>query len=186
MARPVEYDLEDVLNKAIEIFCEKGYESVSMAQLVNYTGLNRRTMYSLFTDKDGLYKDALENYYSKMGSNQLAVLRNNHGKNGIVKFFKPFCFNKNSKGCLYANTIISKEFVDPESFETVKSFYLEVREQFEINLKEAISKAEFNGDAYAMSLTLMTIVQGLGIYGKFNQSKKDSDIIIKNILDMIK
>jgi len=186
MARPVEYDLIQVLDKAMEIFWEKGYESVSMAQLVAYTGLNRRTMYSLFKDKDGLYRDALENYYLKMASKQLTTLRNNHGKSGIEKFFEPFYFDSNFKGCLYTNTIISKEFVNPESFETVRSFYIEVREQLEKNLNDAASNNEFGGNAYAMSLTLMTIVQGLGIYGKFNQSKNDSDLIIKNVLDMIK
>ncbi len=45
MARPVEYDLEKVLDNAMEIFWQKGYEGVSMAELVLHTGLNRRTMY---------------------------------------------------------------------------------------------------------------------------------------------
>ena len=76
MARPVEYDLNKVLDSAMEIFWQKGYEGVSMAELVSYTGLNRRTMYSLFTDKEGLFKDALENYYSKLSAQKLTILKN--------------------------------------------------------------------------------------------------------------
>ncbi len=186
MARPVEYDLNDVLDKAMNIFWEKGYEAVSMAELVEYTGMNRRTMYSLFKDKDGLYKDALENYYVKMSSHQLGVLKDNEGKKGIVMFFEPFSFSKDFKGCLYTNTIVSKQFVNIESFEIVKKFYHEVRQQLEKNLEQAIKLGEFKGNAYAMSLTLMTILQGLSIYGKLNTSKEDSDAIIKNILEMIR
>ncbi len=186
MARPVEYNLNQVLDKAMDIFWEKGYESVSMADLVTYTGLNRRTMYNLFKDKDGLYRDALENYFIKMASNQLKALKENQGKKGIELFFQPFCFQENFKGCLYTNTIIEKEFVNPDAFNTVKDFYQDVRTQLEINLSDAALNGEFSGDVKAMALTLITIVQGLGIYGKFNQSKDESDLIIKNVLNMIR
>lgn len=186
MARPVEYNINEVLDKAMEIFWEKGYESVSMAQLVDYTGLNRGTMYSLFKDKNGLYKDALENYYLKMASKQLAVLKKYTGKKGIKKFFEAFSFDNNFAGCLYTNTIIEKQFVSVESFETVKTFYIEIREQIEKNLLQATEDGEFSGSANAMSLTLMTIVQGLGVFGKYNQSKEDSDSIIKNVLSLIR
>ena len=90
MARPVEYDIEEVLNNAMELFWEKGYEGVSMGQLVKYTGLNRRTMYSLFKDKEGLFKDALENYYIKRSAQKIAILKNNAGKKGIELFFQNF------------------------------------------------------------------------------------------------
>ena len=94
MARPVEYDLNKVLDSAMEIFWKKGYEGVSMAELVSHTGLNRRTMYSLFKDKEGLFKDALENYYSKLSAQKLTILKNNPGKKGIELFFQSFTFKK--------------------------------------------------------------------------------------------
>jgi len=186
MARPVEYDLVDVLDKAMEIFCKKGFESVSMADLVAHTGLNRRTMYSLFKDKDGLYKDALENYYSKMACKQFSALKNNRGKKGIEVFFAPFCFSCESKGCLYTNTIMEKEFVNSDAFNKVKDFYNDIRLQLEVNLTQAAEDGNFTGDVKAMALTLITIVQGLGLYGKFNQSGDDSNAIIKNVLSMIR
>jgi len=186
MARPVEYNLDEVLDKAMNIFWEKGYESVSMADLVTHTGLNRRTMYSLFKDKDGLYKDALENYFIKMASNQLRVLKENQGKKGIELFFQAFYFEENFKGCLYTNTIIEKKFVNPEAFSTVKKFYQDIKTQLEINLSDAALSGDFTGDVKAMALTLITIVQGLGVYGKFNQSREESDSIINNVLNMIR
>ena len=186
MARPVEYDLEDVLDKAMGLFCEKGFESVSMADLVAHTGLNRRTMYSLFKDKDGLYKDALENFYSKMACKQITALRNNRGKKGIEIFFEPFSFGCESKGCLYTNTIIEKNFVNCDAFNTVKDFYNNVRTELEKNLTEAAEDGDFNGDKKATALTLITIVQGLGLYGRFNESQEDSKTIIKNVLSSIR
>ena len=72
----------------MELFWKKGYENVSMSDLVSHTGLNRRTMYSLFVDKEGLFKDALNNYYEKSSSRIISLLKNNQGKNGIKFIFK--------------------------------------------------------------------------------------------------
>src|SRR5660397_104795 len=101
MARPVEYDLQEVLDRAMEIFWEKGYQGVSMSQLVAYTGLNRGTMYSLFKDKEGLFRDTLDNYYAKSSACKLAILKDNPGKSGMVLFFQSFAFCDDFKGCLF-------------------------------------------------------------------------------------
>ena len=93
MARPTEYDLEKVLDNAMKLFWYKGYENVSISDLVESTGLNRRTMYSLFKDKEGVFKDALDNYYLKLASANILLLKNNYGKKGIKKFLEKFVFN---------------------------------------------------------------------------------------------
>jgi len=116
MARPVEYDLNKVLNTAMEIFWKKGFEGVSMNELVTHTGLNRRTMYSLFKDKEGLFRDALENYYKKQSSDKLSVLIKNPGIKGIELFFETFVFSNKFIGCLFSNTIREKDFMTEETY----------------------------------------------------------------------
>lgn len=186
MARPVEYDLEKVLDNAMEIFWQKGYEGVSMAELVSHTGLNRRTMYSLFEDKEGLFKDALDHYYTKMALRQLSILKNNPGKKGIELFFQYFGFEDNFKGCLFSNTIREKEFMRIDTYNIPKDYFDDVRLQLEKNLTEASSNGEFSGDIKAMALTIVTMIHGFHVYGIYNQSKEDGEAIIKNILSMIK
>jgi len=186
MARPVEYDLEKVLDSAMEVFWKKGYEGVSMAELVSDTGLNRRTMYSLFKDKEGLFHDALDHYYSKMGSHQLAILRDNPGKKGIELFFQSFSFKDDFKGCLFSNTMREKEFMHADTYNIPKGYFDDVRVGMEKNLTEAVSNGEFSGDVRAMALTLITMIHGFHVYGKYNKSKEDSESIIKNILSMIR
>jgi len=186
MARPVEYDLEEVLDNAMEIFWQKGYEGVSMAELVSYTGLNRRTMYSLFKDKEGLFHDALDHYYAKMASHFLAILKDNPGKKGIELFFQLFSFEDNFKGCLFSNTMREKEFMHEDTYNIPKGYFDDLRVQIEKNLTEASSNGEFSGDVSAMALTCITFIHGFHVYGKYNHSREDSEAIIKNILSMIK
>ncbi len=186
MARPTEYDLEKVLDSAMEIFWEKGYEGVSMAQLVSDTGLNRRTMYSLFKDKEGLFKDSLDNYYTKWSSHKLTILKTNSGKKGIELFFQSFTFKDKFKGCLFSNTMREKQFINKETYNIPKEYFNNICSQIEINLNDASKMGEFTGDPRAMALTIITLIHGFHVYGKYNHSKEDSDIIINNILNMIK
>jgi len=186
MARPVEYDLENVLDRAMEIFWQKGYEAVSMAELVSHTGLNRGTMYSLFKDKEGLFKDALNNYYKRRASNQVSILKDNPGKKGIELFFRNFAFSENYKGCLFSNTMCEKDFLDTQAYEIPEEFFKKILMQLELNLQQAKEMDEFSSDERAMSLTIITMVHGFHVHGKYNSSKKDGEIIIKNILNMIR
>lgn len=186
MARPVEYDLEKVLDSAMELFWQKGYENVSMAQLVEHTGLNRRTMYSLFKDKEGIFKDSLDNYYLKRSSKIIALLKDNPGKKGIELFLKIFSFNDKFKGCLFNNCMGKGEFMNDDAFDIPKSYFESLRLQIEKNLEIAKNDGEFSGDVKTMALTIITIIHGFNIFGKYNHSKEDGEIIIKNVLNMIR
>ena len=185
MARPTEYDIEKVLDQAMNIFWEKGYEGVSMAQLVEHTGLNRRTMYSLFTDKEGVFRDALDNYYTKWSSEKIRILQNNPGKKGIELFFQSFMFADNFKGCLFSNTMREKDCVNEKTYNIPKDYFSKITIEIEKSLFVAKDKGEFNGDSRAMSLIIITFIHGFNVFGKYNHSKEDGELIIKNLLNMI-
>lgn len=185
MARPTEYDIEKVLDNAMALFWEKGYEGVSMAELVVQTGLNRRTMYSLFKDKEGVFRDALDNYYTKWSSEKIRILQNNPGKRGIELFFQSFMFSENFKGCLFSNTMREKDCLDDKTYNIPKDYFDKITLEIENSLSESKKMGEFNGDSRAMSLTIITFIHGFNVFGKYNHSKEDGELIIKNLLYMI-
>lgn len=55
MARSKEFDIDDVLLKAMTIFWQQGYEKTSMQDLVTGMGIHKRSMYDTFGDKHTLY-----------------------------------------------------------------------------------------------------------------------------------
>lgn len=185
MARPIEYDIETILDNTMELFWRKGYERVSMSELVKHTGLNTRTMYNLFKDKEGLFKDALDNYYSK-ASKTFDLLRNNPGKKGIELFLNSINSNTLSKGCLFNNTMLEEEFMRSETFNIPKEYFCNLEAQIEKNLNEATLDGDFTGDAKEMALTIITFIHGFKVYGKYNKEKENNMIVIKNILKIIR
>ncbi|MBK8031322.1 MAG: TetR/AcrR family transcriptional regulator [Chloroflexi bacterium] len=55
MPRPREFDRDDVINRALRLFWERGYEATSIRDLIDATGISSSSMYEAFGDKRGLF-----------------------------------------------------------------------------------------------------------------------------------
>ena len=62
MARPREFNEDQVTEALMEVFWEKGYQAASMQDLVAATGLLKGSLYGAFGDKQALYLVALRHY----------------------------------------------------------------------------------------------------------------------------
>ena len=62
MARQKEFEREEALQKAMEVFWSRGYEAASIQDLVEHMGINRQSLYDTFGDKHALYLKALDRY----------------------------------------------------------------------------------------------------------------------------
>ncbi len=62
MARPRNFDEEQVLDKATEVFWQRGYEGASMSELTERMGLSATSIYAAFDSKRGLFNAVLDRY----------------------------------------------------------------------------------------------------------------------------
>lgn len=74
MARNKEFSPDLVLQRAEEIFQEKGYETTSLADLVDYLGIGRSSLYGTFGSKHSLYVKTLKRYRDAKESHFLDAL----------------------------------------------------------------------------------------------------------------
>jgi AcrR family transcriptional regulator len=65
MGRPREFDREDALDEAMEVFWRRGYEGATIAELTGAMGINPPSLYAAFGSKEGLLKAALDRYSQK-------------------------------------------------------------------------------------------------------------------------
>ncbi|WP_326688908.1 MULTISPECIES: TetR/AcrR family transcriptional regulator [unclassified Streptomyces] len=68
IGRPRIFDMEAVLEAAMLLFWEQGYEATSLAQLRETTGLSSASLYGAFGSKEGLFEKAVEHYIAGPGS----------------------------------------------------------------------------------------------------------------------
>ena len=62
MARPREFDVDEALGRATEVFWTRGYEATSVQDLVDALGVNRASLYGTFGDKAQLFEAVLDRY----------------------------------------------------------------------------------------------------------------------------
>lgn len=74
MGRPREFSEQAVVDAAMELFWEKGYEATSTQDLCERTGLGRGSLYNTFGSKHRLYEEAVRRYGATAAAAQLAML----------------------------------------------------------------------------------------------------------------
>jgi TetR/AcrR family transcriptional repressor of nem operon len=62
MARPSEFDRDQVVANAIRVFARHGYEAASTSDLLDAMGIGRQSLYGAFGDKRRLFLEALKQY----------------------------------------------------------------------------------------------------------------------------
>jgi len=72
--RPRSFDERDALGKAIQVFWSKGYDGVTVDDLVAGMGVGRPSLYSVFGDKRTLFLRALRAYAEKKGARAATAL----------------------------------------------------------------------------------------------------------------
>ena len=65
MARPREFDLDTVTDRALDVFWREGYACASLSDLERATGVGRKGLYNTFGSKEGLFLEALSRYMER-------------------------------------------------------------------------------------------------------------------------
>jgi TetR/AcrR family transcriptional repressor of nem operon len=147
MARPKSFDEEAVLEQALQLFWERGYEGTSLADLETHLGLGRQSLYNTFGDKHGLFLKALERYHKENGD--AALPRLNHpgaGLDAIRQFFRwsveSLTSQADRRGCLLTNTISERGSEDADALVRCNH----AREDLERAFRRALSQAKKRGE----------------------------------------
>ena len=62
MGRPREFDAEQALDKALDVFWRHGYEGTSISELTQAMGISPPSLYAAFGNKEKLFRSALDRY----------------------------------------------------------------------------------------------------------------------------
>ncbi|MEL6265272.1 MAG: TetR/AcrR family transcriptional regulator [Pseudomonadota bacterium] len=73
--RPRGFDMDAVLDIITGLFWERGYEAVSLADIMAATGLRKGSLYAAYGDKRAMYLKALARYEAAHVARTVALLR---------------------------------------------------------------------------------------------------------------
>jgi len=145
MARKKEFDQDVILDRALELFWELGYEYTSIQHLVGHLGIGRGSLYNAFGDKHSLFILALNRYLD----NGLARIQRDLESVPPREAFSYF-FNKVveetiadplHRGCFYVNMTTEIASRDTEVATILATHRRDVINVFE----QAVRKAQEEG-----------------------------------------
>jgi TetR/AcrR family transcriptional repressor of nem operon len=68
------FDRDEVLDRAMALFWDRGYAATGMTRLLQQMGIGRQSLYDTFGDKKSLYLAALQRYHDFLGEQWSAAL----------------------------------------------------------------------------------------------------------------
>ncbi|MBN8196501.1 TetR/AcrR family transcriptional regulator [Thalassospira povalilytica] len=192
MARPRGFDEESVLDNAMNIFWSKGFESTSVQDLVEETGLNRASMYASFGDKKALFLRVLDHYSQKISSERFANLREiEDGREAIEKTFrdtaKTGCAEGKHKGCLIVNSGMELAPHDPETAAIAHQAFRRVEDMFAAALSRGIKHGTISKEKNIRALArfLAGSIQGVQLMSRRGADPETLEDYTNTILEVL-
>ena len=186
MARTKDFDENEVLGKAIQVFWHKGYNGTSIQDLVDGLGISRSSLYDTYTDKHTLFVKALESYQCNGAGKIQQIIDNTDSAKDTIKKLLEFAGDemlgdKQQKGCFILNAEVEVAPHDAEVNKLVCQNDQQMEEAFFQVINNGINNGEIknNKDARALARFIFNALKGMRVTAKSTKDKAAFDDIIK-------
>lgn len=188
MPRVKNYNQEEMLDKAMNLFWEKGYAATSMQSLVDHLGINRFSIYDSFGDKHSLFLAALDRYRENVAISLRTKLDDDtKGIEAIKDYFRAMAAHLSTPsgrmGCLVQNSTLEMVLSDPE----VEKRIQETNFSFRKGIHDALVRAQKMGeiepadDTLQKAQFLFSTGQGMIVTGKAHGDPK----MVQDVCDQV-
>ncbi|WP_053070512.1 TetR/AcrR family transcriptional regulator [Alkalihalobacillus pseudalcaliphilus] len=133
MARPTKFNRDEVLEKVMLVFWEKGYNDTSLEDLLSVTGLSKSSLYQAFGNKHELFLTAYHLYCNQQMETLQSILHaDKQGLDAIIDFFTLITSatgDEKAKGCMTCNEAIELAPNDKQFQQLLEDEFLNVEKQ---------------------------------------------------------
>jgi TetR/AcrR family transcriptional repressor of nem operon len=177
MGRSREFDENVVLQKAMELFWEQGYEKTSLSDLVEHMGIHRRSLYDTFGDKHTLFLKTIDCYNELVKNKIQAEVLHAETSKQAIQFIFDFMiegYEDRQWGCLIVNSATEMALRDKEVEEKTEEAFM----QMEHFLADLVRKGQQTGefscdyDAEVLAEILQNTLLGIRVLLRTTASKE--------------
>ena len=168
MPRKKTFTIEFALDKAMELFWERGYQNTSMREIAEHLGLSRSSIYATFGDKHTLFVETLRRYGARCRAPGLSDLGTAPSpRAALLRVFELAIADADAARqrdhCLLINTAMQLMYSDPEVTLVVESAFLEMENSFRSTIERAAAAGEVTAavDVVQTARSLLSIYLGL-------------------------
>lgn len=193
MPRPVSYQRDDILQRAVQVFWRQGYLGTSVKDLVAATRLQPGSLYSAFRSKQGLYRAALDCYFEASLRDVRRILQGPGSPLARVRaLFNHLCEacerDPDGRGCLLVNALVQMPVDDDELAARLAAMFAAMEAEFVRVLEEARRCGELGEEKepQACARLLLTGLYGLRVYQRGRPSLDELRQVVNDLLDALR
>ncbi|MDR5829463.1 TetR/AcrR family transcriptional regulator [Caballeronia sp. LP006] len=179
MARPRNFDEDDVLNTIAEAFWTHGYEGTSTRDLVQLTGLTQPSLYNAFGDKRALFLRALDHYLEHTLRERIERLEATcTPAHAVAGFFREIVersvSDEHRRGCMLVNAALAAPLEDEAFHELIAKEVELLRGFFERCLSAAFKSGEIERmmSATDAATSLLAVLLGVRVLARIDPQPK--------------
>jgi AcrR family transcriptional regulator len=165
--RPLSFDRESALQKAMLEFWRYGYEGTSLNDLTRAMGVKPPSIYAAFGDKEHLFLEAVQHYLSGDVTSQSIIETADSARDAAMGLLKTaaigFTGENTPRGCLLASSTTACSAASAH----VQAKLAAIRHGIEAMLAGRIrhgiksGEVEKSSDADALAAHIMAVIQGM-------------------------
>jgi AcrR family transcriptional regulator len=169
MGRPREFNLDQALDQALNVFWRNGYEGASIADLTEAMGISPPSLYAAFGNKEDLFRKALDRYvqqrtrfWSEALEMPTARRMVEHLLRASADFLTEDC---NPPGCM----LVRSAMLCSEAQDAMQRELAARRAAGEHMLRERLAAAKESGEASAeldpedFARYIITVLEGMSV-----------------------
>jgi AcrR family transcriptional regulator len=167
--RPLSFDPDKALDRALDVFWRKGYEGASLADLTKAMHINRPSLYAAFGDKEKLFRKVLDLYAQGPASYSEAALQESTSREVVERLLHGtadlLTSKGNPRGCLWVQGALACG----NGADSVRKELISRRMAGEAALRQRLNRARMDGDLPAeanpasLARYVVTMIQGMSI-----------------------
>lgn len=184
MGRPTQYIQNDVLQSAVSVFWNHGYEASSMIELIQATGLKSGSIYAGFGSKQQLFEASID-YYAKLTLKKLTNQLNKSDdyllniRLSITGIIENSLNCNNPNGCFLVNTMIELAPHNKPIQQRVKGHIENVEKAFKNTLDAAKKSGQLaeDKDLNKIAKKIMINIWGINVLQRTGLNPEEVEII---------
>ncbi len=190
MARKSNFDRDEKLNQAMQLFWQKGYANTAISDLIDTLQINRFSLYNAFGDKQSLYYEALENYLASVSFPGVGSLEKEDASiEELEQFLIQFAQLQrlNNCGCFIQNALIEHAGQDStvlEKGDRLFNYLVKLISSAIVNAQNQ-GKVSKSHNAKALASLILSQMQGMRVLGKAKRNE-DLESALNALLGLIK
>lgn len=184
MGRPREFDADEALDCALELFWRKGYEGTSLSDLTEAMGITRPSLYATFGNKEELFRKALDRYEEEGRACREASMSQPTARKAVEQLLRSFVDAQTDPEKPHGCLVVSCSMPCGEDAEPLRREIIARRACLEDSIRARLEQARDQGDLADgqdpgdLARYILTTANGLSVQAAAGSSRAELHRVI--------